>query len=92
MNESEARQRLADVNGTLDDALLDARRELREAERRLSDAVRATQRHLDGIAVPEQFDVRAFASGSVGVLEAYAEFRAAQARRQQLDALAKQLA
>jgi len=92
MNENEARQKLAAVNGTLDAAILAAKRDLREAERRLTDAVRDTQRQLDEIAVPAQFDVRAYASSAVAVLEAYAEFHSAEQKLAQLHALADQLA
>jgi len=92
MNENEARQRLAQINAKLDAAILAAKRELREAERRLTDAVREAQGRLDSIAVPEQFDVRGYASSSVAVLEAFAEFHAAQAKYDQLHALAAELA
>ena len=92
MTENEAKQRLIEVNAAIDAILLDSRRELRTAEGRLTDAGGEAQDRLDGIAVPEQFNVRAFASGAVGVLEAYAEYRAALARRQQMEALAQRLA
>jgi len=44
------------------------------------------------VGVPEEFDARGFASEAVGVLEAWADFGAARARRELLEALAKQLA
>ncbi len=92
MNDNEARQRLGQVNGKLDAAILAVKRGVREAERRLTDAVRDVQGRLDSVAVPEQFDVRGYASASVAVLEAYAEFQAAQARHELIHALAAELA
>ena len=92
MTAEEAKKKLIEINRTLDDALLSARRGMTDAEGRLGSAVANAQRRLDTVGVPEEFDARGFASEAVGVLEAWADFGAARARRELLEALAKQLA